>query len=215
MWFSIRAFLFLLSASVLANNAAAAESRPGTLVLDPSKTLIEFRLPGALHTTHGRFKLERGTIRADPNTGEADGSIVVDAKSGDSGIDSRDNRMKNSVLEVQKYPEITFTPSYVSGHLKKDDQFEASLHGIINLHGSSHSIVMEVQGRLDGDSLVAKSHFSIPYVEWGMENPSVMFLTVAKQVDIDIATEGHIVWINDGLRGFTKTLNARSHPPDR
>ena len=200
MSFSIRAFLFPLVVAVLANNAAASESRPGTLTLDPSKTLVEFRLPGALHTTHGKFKLERGTIRADPNTGAADGSIVVDAKSGDSGIDSRDNRMKNNVLETQKYPQITFTPSQISGHLQNGDQFEATLRGVLNVHGGSHLIVMEVQGRLDGDSLVAKSHFSIPYVQWGMEDPSFMFLTVAKQVDIDIATEGHIVWAVGPLR---------------
>ena len=81
-----------------------------------------------------------------------------------------------------------------------DDQFRASLLGILTLHGTDHSIAMGVQGRLIGDSLVAKSHFSVPYVEWGMEDPSVLFLTVAKNVDIDIATEGHIVWSGNPSR---------------
>ena len=180
--------------AAVANQAAAAELRSGTLELDPSKTLIEFRLPGALHTTHGTFKLERGIIKADPGTGEAGGSIIVDAKSGDSGMDARDSRMKDGVLEVQKYPEITFTPGHLTGQLGTDGQFEARLQGVLTVHGAGHQIIIEVQGRLIGDSLVAKSHFSVPYVEWGMEDPSILLLTVAKQVDIDIATAGYVVW---------------------
>ena len=102
--------------------------------------------------------------------------------------------MKDSVLEVQRYPLIIFVPQHVTGHLEKNDQFQARLQGVLTLHGAAHPIVMEVQGHLVGDSLIAKSHFSVPYVEWGMQDPSVLFLKVAKQVDIDIATAGNIVW---------------------
>ncbi|WP_423959501.1 hypothetical protein [Candidatus Binatus sp.] len=35
---------------------------------------------------------------------------------------------------------------------------------------------------------------AVPYVDWGMKDPSVLFLTVAKQVEIDVATEGRITW---------------------
>jgi len=200
MSFSIRAFVYVLAMAAFVHQAVAVEFRSGTLELDPSKTLIEFRLPGALHTTHGTFKLEHGIIKADPGTGEAGGSIIVDAKSGDSGLGARDNRMKDSVLEVQKYPEITFTPQQVTGQLRTDGQFQAKLKGVLTLHGARHQIVMEVQGRLVGDSLVAKSHFSVPYVDWGMEDPSVLLLTVAKQVDIDLATAGHVVWTQEPAR---------------
>jgi hypothetical protein len=50
------AFAYLLTIAVSVHGAASAELRSGTLELDPSKTLIQFRLPGALHTTHGTFK---------------------------------------------------------------------------------------------------------------------------------------------------------------
>jgi len=200
MSFSIRALALVLTIAVASYQAAAGEVRSGTLVLDPSKTLIEFRLPGSIHTTHGIFKLEHGTIRADLPAGEASGAIVVDARSGDSGIGARDDRMKESVLEVQKYPTIAFEPRHVSGQLAKDGQFHARLQGVLTLHGAGHHAVMDVQGRLVGDSLVAKSHFSVPYVEWGLEDPSFLFFTVAKKVDVDIATEGHIVWTGESVR---------------
>ena len=194
------AFAYLLTIAVLVHGAASAELRSGTLELDPSKTLIEFRLPGSLHTTHGTFKLERGTIIADLATGKAGGSIVVDARSGDTGIRARDNEMRESVLEAQRYPTITFEPRHVTGQLGKDGQLQGRLQGILTIHGAEHEIVVDVQGRLVGDNLVARTHFSVPYVEWGMEDPSVLFLTVAKKVDIDIATSGNVVWTGDSAR---------------
>ena len=188
---SWRAFAVVLVILAFAHRAAA-ESLSGILELDPAKTLIEFRLPGALHATHGKFKLAHGTIKADLATGVASGSIVVDARSGDSGIAARDDRMKANVLEVQKYPEITFTPRHAIGKLEKDGQFQAKLDGVLTIHGARHEITTEVRGRLVGDSLTAACHFPVPYVDWGMRDPSLFFLTVAKQVEIDIATEGRI-----------------------
>ncbi len=204
MSFSIRALVFLLTVAAFGHQAAAAELRSATLELEPSKTLIEFRLPGDFHTTHGTFKLERGIIEADPATGQASGSVVIVAASGDSGLSARDDRMKDSILEVHKYPEIKFTPKRVTGQLEIDGQFHANLLGVLTLHGTGHQINLEVQGRLSGDSLIATSHFSLPYVEWGLEDPSILFFTVAKQVDIDIATAGHIVWATPPAKVPTK-----------
>ena len=134
------AFAYLLTIAVLVHGAASAELRSGTLELDPSKTLIEFRLPGTLHTTHGTFKLERGTIIADPATGKAGGSIVVDAKSGDTGIGARDNDMREGVLEAQRYPEITFDPQHFTLKLRSGGQFQATMQGVLTLHGGRHDV---------------------------------------------------------------------------
>ena len=187
-----RAFAVVLVILAFAHRAVATQSLSGTLELDPAKTLFEFRLPGTLHATHGKFKLAHGTISADLATGEASGSIVVDARSGDTGIGARDNEMRESVLEAQKYPEIIFAPRHAIGKLEKDGQFQAKLEGVLTIHGARHEIITEVQGRLVGNSLTAACHFSVPYVDWGMRDPSLFFLTVSKRVEIDIATEGRI-----------------------
>ena len=192
--FSIRVVAFVSALAAFAQNGAALDLRSGALELDPSKTIVEFRLPGSLHTTHGTFKLERGTITADPATGKAGGSIVVDARSGDTGIGARDNDMRENVLEAQKYPEITFAPQHFTLEMGSGGQFQATMQGVLTLHGGKHDVALTAQGQLVGDNLTATAHFSVPYVEWGMEDPSILFLTVAKQVDIDIATTGHVVW---------------------
>ena len=175
--------------------ASSAEARVGVIRLDPSKTLVEFRLGGSIHDTHGKFQFKGGSIRADPSTGNAEGTIIVDAASGDSGDAIRDNRMKDSVLEAAQYPEITFSARHIDGHLDKGGGFRARLEGVLKLHGAEHQVVMETSGTLIGGNLVATAHFSIPYVEWGLKDPSVLFLTVAKQVDIDIATAGSVRWL--------------------
>src|SRR5271154_4602616 len=198
------AFAYLLTIAVLVNGAAAAGLQSGTLELDPSKTLIEFHLAGNLHTTHGTFKLERGSIIADPATGKAGGSIVVDARSGDTGIGARDKDMRESVLEAQRYPEITFEPQHFTLEPRRGGQFQASMQGVLTLHGGRHDVALTAQGQLVGDNLTATAHFSVPYVEWGMEDPSVLFLTVAKKVDIDIATAGHLVWTPQPPRSSDK-----------
>ncbi len=189
---------FVSALAAAAQNGAALDLRSGSLELDPSKTLVEFRLPGSLHTTHGTFKLERGTIIADPATGKAGGSIVVDARSGDTGIGARDNDMRENVLEAQRYPEITFDPQHFTLELEKDGNFHAKLDGVLTIHGARHEIVTDVRGQLVGNALTAQCHFSVPYVDWGMKDPSLFFLTVAKQVDVDIATEGRISWLHGG-----------------
>src|SRR5258708_13628737 len=120
-----RAFAVVLVILAFAHRAVAAQSLSGTLELDPAKTLIEFRLPGTLHATHGKFKLAHGTIRADLATGEASGSIAVDASSGDSGIAARDNDMRETVLEPPKYPDIIFPPRHASGKFQTHDPFHA------------------------------------------------------------------------------------------
>ncbi|MFN8008323.1 MAG: YceI family protein [Terriglobia bacterium] len=76
----------------------------------------------------GTFRMKSGFIKFDPRTGAAKG-LVVDATSGDSGNDGRDQRMHKDILESQLYPEITFAPIHVQGKMeaKPSSPLKASL----------------------------------------------------------------------------------------
>ncbi len=141
-----------------------------------------------MHTTHGTFRLKRGTIKANEATGDTQGEIVIDAASGKSGNILRDNEMRDSVLEASRWPEVTFDPRHLDGHLDARGDFHAKLQGVLMLQGAQHDVVIEAQGRLDGDRLIATAHLSIPYVKWGLKDPSILFLAVAKEVEILRAT---------------------------
>ena len=162
------------------------------LELDPVQTHIEFTLPATMHTVHGTFNLKSGLVRLDPS-GKASGRIIVNAPSGNSGNTTRDKKMHRTVLESEKYPEIIFTPDHVDGQIPSENgNFQLSVHGIFLLHGQSHDMTLPVQAVRTRDELTATTHFVIPYVEWGLKNPSTIFLHVSEEVQINARTAGRI-----------------------
>ncbi len=167
---------------------APLSAQETALQIDPTQTEVGFTLPDVLHTVHGKFQLKRGTIRFDPATGKASGELVVDATSGNSGSSARDHRMHQNILESAKYPEIVFRPDRVQGRVDAQGTSQVELHGVFVIHGAPHEIVMPVQVEASGDHYAATAHFAVPYVQWGMKNPSTLFLRVADKVDIDIKT---------------------------
>lgn len=171
--------------------AAARESKAETVGFDPAQTKVEFTLSDILHTVHGAFRLTRGSVQFD-ETGKAAGELVIDAHSGDSGSGARDSRMKSNILEADKYPEITFRPDYVKGAVPGQGSGHVDVYGVFHIHGADHELVLPVDVARSGDTLTMKTHFDVPYVQWGMKNPSTFLLKVDKTVRIDIQAAGKL-----------------------
>ena len=182
-----------VAAFTIAQSATAPTGR-AVLRLDPTSTTVAFRLPGSLHDTHGTFHLKEGTVEIDTATSEAEGLVVVDASSGATGNSSRDARMRDVVLESERFPDIRFRPARVVGTRGADDSFRATVEGTFTLHGTDHSMTSAIEGRLDGERVTATCRFSVPYVEWGLRDPSVLFLTVGKEVEIEVTAAGDLTW---------------------
>jgi polyisoprenoid-binding protein YceI len=163
------------------------------LELDPPTTRIEFTLGATLHTVHGSFALKSGTIHFNPQTGSASGLVVADATSANSGNDGRDRKMHREILESQRYPEITFTPTRLSGTVDLHGSSNVQVEGVFRLHGTDHPLTLTLPVQATGNALTAKAHFVIPYVAWGMKNPSTFLLHVGDKVDIDIAATGRLL----------------------
>jgi hypothetical protein len=47
-----------------------------------------------------------------------------------------------------------------------------------------------MQVHIDGANITAKGSFLVPYVKWGLKDPSIMILKVAKEVHIDLELSG-------------------------
>jgi polyisoprenoid-binding protein YceI len=180
---------------------AAAHAREAILYLDPANTRIDYTLQGWPHVTHGTFRLTRGQLDVDPASGRIGGEVVVSAKSGDSGSRMRDDEMKNSILEVENYPEITFTPQSAEAQHPAQGDFPARISGVLTLHGTAHQIALEAEVQPSGDRFVATTHFAVPYVAWGLENPSLLIFRCADTVYVDVRTAGRVVWVPAGTKG--------------
>jgi polyisoprenoid-binding protein YceI len=186
-------FRWLLLISVFALGAETLLAQEMTVELDPARTRIEFTVAATLHTVHGTFVLKSGTVHFDSSTGSASGLVVVDATSGDSGNTGRDHKMHQEVLESQRYPEITFTPTRMSGRVDPQGTSSVQVDGIFKLHGADHAITLTLPVQAQGQNLSVRTHIVISYMAWGLKNPSTFMLHVNEKVDIDISTAGRVL----------------------
>ena len=58
------------------------------------------------------------------------------------------------------------------------------------LHGASHEMTIPVLAEIENDHWKATAKFSVPFIDWGLKNPSNFFLKVDRTVQIDAALTG-------------------------
>ena len=192
------ATLFVAAVIVMApalskpQQAAGAAGPPVELVFDPAKSQIHWSLDTTLHTVHGTFQLKRGKLVFEPATGRVSGEIVADALSGESSNSGRDAKMHKDVLESGKYSEIAFRPDRAAGNFGAGDTSTLEVHGIFVLHGAEHEITLPVQWKRSGGSWTSSSKFKIPFLAWGLKNPSNFLLKVKPDVEIELDGAGSV-----------------------
>jgi polyisoprenoid-binding protein YceI len=187
-----RSALFILLS--LAGTAAWSQAQEARLSFVPSQTTVTFTLSDVLHTVHGTFTLKSGLIQFNPATNAISGNIVVDAASGDSGSDARDKKMHKDILESERYSEVTFRPDHVDGKVLPQGSSTVQVHGMFGIHGAEHEITVPAQMELAPDHWNLTVHFDVPYVKWGMKDPSNFVLRVEKTVAIDLRAAGQNPW---------------------
>jgi polyisoprenoid-binding protein YceI len=190
--------LLLLALIIAAPSLSRGQAAPQkvTVHLDPATTEIHWTLTDPLHTVHGTFALKGGLITIDPVTGTAQGEVVVDVASGQSGSHARDSHMQKDVLESAKFPEAIFHPEKVIGTMRPGMSQNVTVKGTFTIHGNDHPLDLTMGIQITGTNVVATTHFVVPYVAWGMKDPSNFVLHVQKQVDMDVVARGAV----DGLQ---------------
>lgn len=180
----------LLALIACLSKLPSAQSQQLKLQFTPANTTITFTLGDILHTVHGSFQLKRGEADYDSGTQTVRGEIIADATSGESGNHSRDRKMHKEILESAKYTEIIFRPDRVEGAVALAGSSTVQVHGIFSIHGSDHEVTVPVRVQVFPDHWIADSHFNVPYVKWGIKNPSTLFLRVSESVEIDVHATG-------------------------
>jgi polyisoprenoid-binding protein YceI len=143
-----------------------------------------------LHTVHGTFALKSGSVHFNPDSGKSTGEIVVLATSGDSGNSSRDEKMHHDVLQSGTYPDVIFRPTRIDGKFSTSGGSDLTVHGTFVLHGGSHDITVPVHAELNGGSWKGSGEFEVPYIQWGLKNPSNFLLKVQPIVDVELDLAG-------------------------
>jgi polyisoprenoid-binding protein YceI len=183
-WFMAMLLAFFCCATV------TAQSQELQLHFDPSKTTIAFTLGDVLHTVHGSFQLKSGDVLYQIATKSVTGNLIVDATSGQSGNHSRDRKMHKEILESARYPVISFRPDRVDGNVGTLGTSNIQVHGMFSIHGADHELMLPIKVEVFPDHWTADTHFTVPYVKWGIKNPSTFVLRVSESVEIDVHASG-------------------------
>jgi len=183
---------FVVAAPVPPAPATAAAAPEIVLTLDPAQSKVHFIVDSTLHTVHGTFALKSGVVHFDPETGKATGEIVVYAPSGESGSSSRDKRMHKEILETARFPEVRFRPMQVEGKVGTSGASDVKLSGVFSIHGADHELVAQIHAEFAGDHWKGTGKFSVPYVQWGIKDPSNFLLKVKPVVDVELEMAGEV-----------------------
>lgn len=192
--YSCAALLVALPVLIALPQHAAPQTTIGLLALavNPAPSSVHWTLGSSLHTVHGTFAVKRGSFEIDPSTGKASGEIVVDATSGTSGNDGRDRKMHKDVLESARFGEIIFRPDNIAGKLESPGDSTVQVHGTFLLHGAEHELTVPVQANLSGDHWSGTAKFSLPFIDWGLKNPSTWLLKVDHSVNVEVELKGTV-----------------------
>jgi polyisoprenoid-binding protein YceI len=158
--------------------------------VDPAQSTIHWTLGSTLHAVHGTFAVKNGSVQIDAETGKVSGEIVADAASGQSGNDGRDKKMHKEVLESGRFHDIMFRPDNITGKLATQGDSTVQVHGVFLLHGSEHELIVPVQANLAGDHWTGSAKFGVPFIDWGLKNPSTWLLKVDHVVNVELQLRG-------------------------
>ncbi len=188
----MKTYTVALMMGLLLAVAPAARAQQRKFEVNPAASQVSFLLGGNTHHVNGTFHVQSGEIDFNPAARTISGSVVVAAGSGDSGDKSRDKKMDSEVLNVAQFAEITFAPKSYQGTIAPSGDSTIQVSGIFTLHGTPHDLTVPMQIHIDGTALTAKGKFTVPYVKWGLKDPSIFILKVAKVVDIDLTLTGTV-----------------------
>lgn len=158
--------------------------------IDPSNSQVHFSLDATGHAVEGTFNISSGDITFNSANGAISGKVAVDATSGNSDNKSRDKKMTNDQLKAGNFPFITFTPTKYTGTLNSSGDSSIQVEGTFTLIGQSHTITVPMNVHREGSKCTASGSFTVPFVSWGVKDPSVMFLKVGKEVKVELKLAG-------------------------
>ena len=185
----MKSFAVLALAVIL---APAVLSQHQTFVVNPDASEVKMTLNTTHEVVNGTFHIQSGSIEFDRSTTRISGSVVVLAGSGKTCNDGRDKKMNKDILKVDQYTTVSFAPKTYTGTIATSGDSTIQVSGVFTLLGNPHDLTIPMQIHMDGSKATARAHFIIPYVQWGLKNPSFLIWKAENDVAIDLSLVGNI-----------------------
>ena len=183
-FFAVFALAAILTPAALAQHQAFA--------VNPDASEIKMTLNTTHEVVNGTFHIQSGSIEFDRGNRKMSGSVTVLAGSGKTGNGSRDKKMTKDILKVDQYTTVSFAPETYTGAIAPSGDSTIQVSGVFSLLGKPHDLTIPMQIHPDGSKAMARAQFVVPYVQWGLKNPSFMFWKAENDVAIDLNLVGQV-----------------------
>jgi hypothetical protein len=185
----MKSFTIFALAVLLAPDAMAQRQ---TFVANPDASEVKMTLKTTHEVVNGAFHIQSGSLEFDRSTAKISGSVVVLAGSGKTGNGSRDKKMNKDILEVEQHATVSFEPKSYTGAIAPSGDSTIQVTGIFTLLDTPHQITIPILVHIEGTTATAKAHFVVPYIQWGLKDPSFLFWKADKDVAIDLFLTGRL-----------------------
>jgi polyisoprenoid-binding protein YceI len=172
--------------------APAALAQHQTFAVNPDASEVKMTLNTTHEVVNGTFHIQSGSIEFDRSNPKMSGSVDVLGGSGKTGNDSRDKKMKKDILKVDQFATVSFAPKTYNGTIAASGDSTIQVSGVFTLLGTAHDLTIPMEIHLDGAKATAKAHLVVPYVQWGLKNPSFLFWKAENDVAIDLNLAGQV-----------------------
>lgn len=178
----------VLSLLAFVLNLAPQAQAKSLLDLDKSPGKVEFKAVGkpSFMKINGKNGKATGKISVDGRKVEGMLSVVLDEMT--TGMDLRDEHMKEKYLETKKHPKAFLKitkmtlPKPIEG--KKVSFEKVPFEAMFKLHGVTKKIKGEADIESTGDQVEAEVRLSLKIPDYKMGIPSFKGITVAEKVDV-------------------------------
>jgi polyisoprenoid-binding protein YceI len=185
----MKSFAVVALAVILAPSALAQHQ---TFAVNPNASEIKMKLNTTHEVVNGTFHVQSGSINFDRTASQISGIVIVGADSGKTGNDSRDKKMNKDILKVDRFATVSFAPKTYVGTITASGDSTIQVSGVFTLLGTPHDLTIPMQFHIDGSKATAKGQFVVPYVQWGLKNPSFLIWKAENNVGIDLNLVGQI-----------------------
>lgn len=169
----------------------------------PEESRIEFVASYSFISHHlnivgeieGRLSVRSGEVKANPSDPAkgTSGVMVIDPHSLDTGNRWRDEQLRKTYFEEDKFPAIWFSLTKVRGSRASQDlgqESERTLEGRLTLHGVTQKVLTKARVARKDRRIVVDGETVVPMSRYGMKLPkSPPFLTGRD----DVRVKFHIV----------------------
>ena len=93
---------------------------------------------------------------------------------------------------MDQFSAVSFAPKSYTGSIAPSGDSMIQVSGVFTLLGSPHNMTIPMKIHREKSTATATAQFIVPYVDWGLKNPSFLIWKAENTVAIDLSVVGQI-----------------------